>query len=77
METPSEIFCLVIKLHIMLNFISDTGNPFLILDVSFDEFQLEFIPLDEDVLTLELPGFLKDYFLVSSFLLRKGKGCSC
>lgn len=32
-------------------------------DVSFDEFQLEFIPLDEDVLTLELPGFLKDYFL--------------
>jgi len=34
-------------------------------DVTFDEFQLEFIPLDEDVLTLELPGFLKDYFLVN------------
>ncbi|KAL9987004.1 hypothetical protein ACROYT_G001238 [Oculina patagonica] len=32
-------------------------------DVSFDEFQLEFISLDEDVLTLEIPGFLKDYFL--------------
>lgn len=36
-----------------------------ISDVTFDEFQLEFIPLDEDVLTLELPGFLKDYFLVN------------
>ncbi|XP_058972435.2 vacuolar protein sorting-associated protein 33B-like isoform X1 [Pocillopora verrucosa] len=32
-------------------------------DVSFDEFQLGFIPLDEDVLTLEIPSFLKDYFL--------------
>ena len=32
--------------------------------MSFDEFQLEFIPLDEDVLTLEIPSFLKDYFLV-------------
>lgn len=32
-------------------------------DLSFDEFQLEFIPLDEDVLTLEMPSFLKDYFL--------------
>ena len=41
---------------------------FLILDISFDEFQLEFIPLDEDVLTLELPGFLKDYFLVSKLV---------
>lgn len=24
--------------------------------------------MDEDVLTLELPGFLKDYFLVSKFI---------
>ncbi|XP_067016760.1 vacuolar protein sorting-associated protein 33B-like isoform X1 [Acropora muricata] len=32
-------------------------------DVSLEEFKLEFIPLDEDVLTLELPSFLKDYFL--------------
>jgi len=39
-----------------------------VLDISFDEFQLEFIPLDEDVLNLELPGFLKDYFLVSKFI---------
>ena len=33
--------------------------------MSLEEFQLEFIPLDEDVLTLELPNFLRDYFLVS------------
>ena len=37
--------------------------------MSFDEFQLEFIPLDEDILTLELPVFFKDYFLVSKCIL--------
>lgn len=48
------------KLHICEMILEQEG---VYGDVSLDEFQLEFIPLDEDILTLELPSFLKDYVL--------------
>ncbi|XP_068694332.1 vacuolar protein sorting-associated protein 33B-like isoform X2 [Montipora foliosa] len=55
------------KLHICEMILEQEG---VYGDVSLDEFQLEFIPLDEDILTLELPSFLKDYVLMVGELVR-------
>ena len=32
--------------------------------VTLDEYQLDFIPLDNDVLSLEFPNFFSSFFLV-------------
>jgi hypothetical protein len=37
--------------------------------VTLDEFHLDFIPLDSDLLSLEMPGFFKSFFLVIVDLL--------
>ena len=34
--------------------------------VNIDEYQLDLIPLDKDVLSLELPEFFRSYFLVGA-----------
>lgn len=45
--------------------------------MAIDEFRLEFIPLDEDVLSLEMPHFFKDYFLVCTVLSHLKSRCFC
>ena len=37
-------------------------------DVSVAELPLDLIPLDNDILSLELPEFFTDYFLVGTFI---------
>ena len=40
-----------------------------ILDVTMDELILDFIPMDNDVLSMEIPDFFRDYFLVMLILI--------
>jgi len=37
--------------------------------VSYEEFPLDLIPLDRDVLSLEMPHFLRSCYLVISFMI--------
>ena len=34
------------------------------LDVTIEELTVDFIPMDGDVLSMEIPDFFRDYFLV-------------
>lgn len=39
--------------------------PVLHSDVTCDEWSFYLLPLDEDIISMELPEFFRDYFLVS------------
>lgn len=42
--------------------------PVLHTDVTCDEWSFYLLPLDEDIISMELPEFFRDYFLVSGTL---------
>ena len=42
---------------------------FIDLDVTMDELTIDFITMDNDVLSMEIPDFFRDYFLVINFFL--------
>ena len=42
---------------------------FDIADVTVEEFNLDLIRLDTDVVTMEMPLYFKQFFLVSKFIL--------
>lgn len=50
------------------------GRPMLSVpaDVSCDEWAFSLLPLDVDLLSMELPEFFRDYFLVSAGSLGLG-----
>lgn len=78
-------FCFVTVFVCSVEFVHDLPHPVLsqqlhvcemVLEnegvhgnVTLDEYQLDFVPLDGDVLSLEFPLFLNSYFLVSSFVI--------
>lgn len=46
---------------------TDINFDVLLIDVSTDEWNFYILPLDDDILSLELPEFFRDNFLVMLF----------
>lgn len=66
-SAPHTLF--VGLLHFLGMFLPWAGSlsPFLVphSDVTCDEWSFYLLPLDEDIISMELPEFFRDYFLVS------------
>jgi len=46
---------------------TDINYVVLLIDVTIDEWNFYILPLDDDILSLELPEFFRDNFLVMLF----------
>ena len=46
--------------------------------VAIDELELDLVPLDRDIMSLELPDFYRQFYLVCyPFLAQRGRNCIC
>ena len=66
MYTYTSLLSVLLQLHVCELLLEREGVHGY---VSYEEFPLDLIPLDQDLMSLEMPHFLRSCYLVISFMI--------